>query len=410
MSPKALAGLKILDFGQIVSGGHLSAILADFGAEVVKVESLQGESLRQSGPFQYGQSTFFNQENRGKKSLSIDLKKPEACDLIKRLIPQFDVIIENFRPGTMAKFGLDYEACRAIKEDIIYLSISGFGQNNSRTLEPAYDVILQAASGLARQTGTSASGPLRVPASIADYSAALNGAVALLAAVRYHDCCGQGQYIDVSMYDGLLAAMDNSFTTWQKLQSDGVAVDNEQVLEESGLIACGTGHPGTCPHGYYPSSDGGYIAHMSLSEKMWQSLCAVIGRDDLLADAGLVGAAQRRKQRARVDAAIAAWTSQHTVAEIEAAFTAARLPVSRVRSIAEAYADPYNEERGIFAEISQGNGRVKVPNFPARLSVTPAEIQGPAPDLGQHSVEILQKYLQLDETSIADLQAKEIIK
>lgn len=409
MKERALSGLKVLDFGQIVAGGHLSAVLADFGAEVIKVESLQGESLRQSGPVINGQSGYFAQENRGKKSLSIDLKNNQAQQLIKEMLPQFDILIENFRPGTMAKFGLDYDTCAQINPRIIYLSISGFGQNNSRTQEPAYDIVLQAASGLACQTGTKDSGPMRVPASIVDYTASLNGAISILAALRYRDQTGQGQYIDVAMYDGLLSIMDNSFVSWQHLKETTSPEDTLPVMENAGLIACGSGHPGTCPHGFYPTTDG-YIAHMSLSEKMWQSLCKIINRPDLAANEQFSSPINRRKQHALIDEAISSWTKQHSTQEVIAQFTAERLPVNQVRNIAEAYEDPHNQERGIFSPIDINRQAVMVPNFPAKLSVTPAEIQGPAPDLGQHSSEILKKYLHLSDEQIQDLINKQIVK
>ncbi len=403
---KALTGLNILDFGQIVAGGHLSAMLADLGANVVKVEALTGDPLRTSGPLQFGESSYFSQENRGKKSIALNLKAPEAVEIVKKLLPHFDVVIENFRPGTMAKFGLTYEDCRQINPAIIYLSISGFGQNNSRTMEPAYDIILQAESGLARQTGYDA--PARIPASLADYAAALNGAVALLAALRYRDQSGVGQYIDLAMYDTLLAMTDNSFSIWQKMAAAGASANDEAAQKAAGLISCGSSHPGTAPHGFYPTSDG-YIAHMSLSEKMWQDLCGLIERPDLAADSTLDNPSKRRAAHERIDRAISEWTSRQTTARVIEMFRAARLPVAKVRTIAEAAGDKHNEERGIFCKLKQGDGTVKVPDFPAKLSETPAAPGAKAPALGEHTDEILAQYLALTPAEIKSLKERKII-
>lgn len=398
-------GVRILDFTQVIAGAYGTSILADMGAEVIKVEPpVCGDSLRLSPPLFGNESSFFLQHNRNKKSISIDLKKAEGIAIIKELIPHCKVIYHNFKPGVMEKLGLGYKDVCAIKEDIIYVAVSGFGQNNRYSDLPAYDIIIQSETGIAAQNGVEEGAPLRCPLSIADYVSALYSATAASSALYHHAMTGKGQYIDVAMYDSLISIMDNSFLIYDAYSKSGIKEkEKKDTLKKIGLVNSGNRHPGIAPHGFYRTRDG-YIAHASLSNEMWHKLLKVIEREDLIGNALYEKLDSRRIHWKEIDQIIENWSQEKTTKEVISIFRANRLPCGKCRTIDEVYDDPQSKERGIFHEYNHKTyGKIRLTNNPIKFSETPAEIRSHAPRLGQHNSEILSELLSYSEEYITIL-------
>jgi crotonobetainyl-CoA:carnitine CoA-transferase CaiB-like acyl-CoA transferase len=399
ITPQIFNGIRILDFCQVIAGSYTTTILGDFGAEIIKIEPPgTGDNLRRVGPMINGKSGFFIMLNRNKKSISVDLKMPEGIELIKKLIPYADVVTENFKPGVMKDLGLDYEEVRKIKNNIIYSSVSGYGHNNKYSTRPTYDAIVQAESGLSSLNGTGE--PMRSPLSVADYTSATYCALAIASALYHLKNTGTGQYIDVAMYDSLISYMDNTFlicgTNQEKIRKGA-------DLTELGLKSTCNRHPGTSPHGIYRTKDG-YIAHMSLSDVMWNKLLKIIGKEELINDPRYREIGSRRNKWKEIDAIVEEWTSLQTTDEVIRIFNNNSLPCGRVRSIDEAYNDPYNLERSVFHEIDDPvAGKLKITNTPIKLSETPARIKTTAPSLGEHNYEILMNILGFTKEKIDEL-------
>jgi len=387
LAPGVFNETRILDFTQVIAGSFATTLMGDMGAEVVKVEPpYTGDTLRFAGPVHNGESGFFLLNNRNKKSISVNLKHPDGVRLIKELIPHFDVVTENFKPGVMEKLGLGYEAVKAVKSDIIYVSVSGYGHKNRYSHRAAYDNIIQCESGLASLNGLPDPGsPLRSPLSISDYTAGLYSAFAMASAIYHLKNTGVGQYIDIAMLDSLISIMDNSFLIYDlKGGSD---------MNKLGLRSTGNRHPGAAPHGFYATKDG-HIAHMSLTNKMWHGLLRIIGQEGLIDDPRYATLDQRKECWQEIDELIETWTKQHTTEDVLAVLKENRLPCGKVRCIDEVYDDPHCKERGIFHELEHPvAGKMRITNTPIKATQTPPNIHSPSPLLGQHTRKVINELL-----------------
>ncbi|MBF0105950.1 MAG: CoA transferase [Deltaproteobacteria bacterium] len=401
------SGIRILDFTQVIAGSYGTTIMGDMGAEVVKVESPGGDALRFAGPMYKGESGFFLLNNRNKKSICVDLKNKEGLDIIKELIPHFDCIAENFKPGVMDKLGLGYEEVKKIKETIIYLSVSGYGSNNRYSDRPAYDNMIQCETGLTALNGLPANNmPLRSPLSISDYTAGIYAAFGLASAIYHRKNTGQGQHIDIAMYDALISIMDNSFLIYNFNKAE---YQQGKSLYDLGLENTGNRHPGAAPHGYYRTRDG-HVAHMSLTNQMWHKLLEIIGQKQLIGHPEYEKLDHRKAKWKEIDQLIEAWTTQHTTEEVIKIFTDHRLPCGKARSIAEVFDDPQSTERGIFKEVEHPTaGRITITNIPVKYSETPAQINKPSPRLGEHNHEILMHDLGYSKEKVDALLDKKIL-
>ncbi|OFX43656.1 MAG: hypothetical protein A2046_16015 [Bacteroidetes bacterium GWA2_30_7] len=399
-------GITILDFCQVIAGSYATTLLADLGAEIIKVEPPEvGDTLRNTGPKINGVSTFFIQVNRNKKSLCIDLKSPKGLEIIKKLIPHVDVISENFKPGVMEKFGLSYEDVKKLKENIIYVSVSGYGHNNKNSHKPAYDIMIQAESGLASLNGFPENNmPLRSPLSVVDYISATNAAFAISSALYHLKATGIGQFVDIAMYDSIISIMDNSFLIYESIKNK-----SEIDLIKEGIKSTGNHHPGTSPHGCYKTSDG-YIAHTSLTNEMWSKILKIIEREDLLNNEKFNSPDKRKQSWQEVDKILEEWSSKNSTDEVIKAFYSERLPCGKVRNIDEVFNDSHNSEREIFKEINHPiAGRLKITNTPMKFNETPVQIKTNAPSLGEHTKEIMNKYLNLSDSELNTLFAYKVL-
>lgn len=407
MPGQIFAGIRILDFSQVIAGSYGTTIMGDMGAEVIKVEPpVHGDTLRFAGPMHKGESGFFLLNNRNKKSISVDLKAPEGVALILELVPHCDIVTQNFKPGVMDKMGLGYEDLRKIKPDIIYVSVSGYGLGNRYSHRPAYDNIIQGETGLAAQNGPPDSGaPLRSPLSISDYAAGTYSAFAMAAAILHRKNTGKGQHIDIAMYDALISIMDNSFLICD-LKGDEIRKGKdgrEAALRRLGLMNSGNRHAGAAPHGFYRTKDG-HVAHMSLTNEMWHKLLRIIGREELIGDPTYEQLDGRKALWREIDRMVEAWSTKHTTEEVLNTLNEHRLPCGRVRTVDEAYEDPYSKERGIFAEVEHTKaGKMRITNVPIKFSETPATIKRSSPLLGEHNDDVFMGILGYSRDRVDDL-------
>ena len=370
--PGPLAGIKIVDLSQIVSGPMAATILADQGAEVIKVESPGGDPVRGLGPAKGDLSAMFIAVNRGKKGLSIDLKTDGGRAILERLLVGADVVIDNFRPGTMDRLGFGYERCCALNPRLIYAAITGFGVDGPYTNIRVYDPVIQAVSGLAATQIDSEGKPSLVRTLIADKVTALTMAQAITAALFHRERTGEGQRVDVAMIDATLAF------NWPEGMYNHSFTAPEPVFPEYGSMSR-----------LWPCADG-QVAIGMMQPVEFVALANAVGLPELAADKRFHGVGGRMKYRDEWAPKLAAAIAVRTKAELMAGFIAEGAVGGRVNTCAEALDDPQVAHNGVVIEIDHGTaGQVKAARPPARFSATPAAAAGPAPRLGEHGAAVL---------------------
>ncbi len=391
-----LEGVRILDLTRVLAGPYASMVLADLGAEVIKVElPSSGDESRGFGPFQNGESAYFTSVNRGKKSVTIDLRQGRGRDLALGLAETCDVLVENFRPGSMDRFGLGYETVHAKYPQLVYASISGFGQTGPYAQRPAYDVLIQAMGGLASITGEPNSPPVRVGSSIADLSAALFGAVGILAALQRASRTGEGQQIDISMLDCQVALLENALARY------AVSGEVPQPL--------GSRHPAITPFQFFAVSDG-HIVLAAGNDGLWRKLCTALDLLDLIEDSRFADNALRTENHAALEPLLAEVLADKTVAEWCEVLVQAGVPSGPLCDVGEVFNDEQIAAREMIVEIDHPiAGRQAMPNSPLKFSQTPIQLQRPAPLLGQHTEEVLRDMLDLGTDEITGLRADGVI-
>lgn len=391
-----LEGVRILDLTRVLAGPYASMVLADLGAEVIKVElPSSGDESRGFGPFQNGESAYFTSVNRGKKSVTIDLRQERGRDLALGLAETCDVLVENFRPGSMDRFGLGYETVHAKYPQLVYASISGFGQTGPYAQRPAYDVLIQAMGGIASITGEPNSPPVRVGSSIADLSAALFGAVGILAALQRASRTGEGQQIDISMLDCQVALLENALARY------AVSGEVPQPL--------GSRHPAITPFQFFAVSDG-HIVLAAGNDGLWRKLCTALGLLDLIEDSRFADNALRTENHAALEPLLAEVLADKTVAEWCEVLVQAGVPSGPLCDVGEVFNDEQIAAREMIVEIDHPiAGRQAMPNSPLKFSQTPIQLQRPAPLLGQHTEEVLRDMLDLGTDEITGLRADGVI-
>ena len=394
---KLLEGVRVLDLTRVLAGPYASMILADLGAEVIKVELPgKGDEARGFGPFLKGESAYFMSVNRGKKSVAIDLRKARGGELAQQLAAQCDVLIENFRPGSMERFGLDYETLRARCPGLVYASISGFGQTGPYAQRPAYDVVIQAMGGIASITGMPEAPPVRVGSSIADLNAALFGIIGLLAALNLAQKTGEGQQVDISMLDCQVALLENAIARY--------CVTGEVPAP------LGSRHPAITPFQFFQAQDG-YIVIAAGNDNLWRRLCETLARPDLSADPRFRSNAKRTENHADLEILLSASIKKKTVAEWTELLGAAGVPCGPIHNVEQVISDPQVQARRMIVELTHPlAGELAMPNSPLRFSATPVELKRPAPVLGQHTDEVLQSLLALPAAELEILRREGVIE
>jgi formyl-CoA transferase len=380
-----LAGLKVLEMGQLIAGPFAAKTLADFGAEVIKIEPPgSGDPLRQWRLLHNGTSVWWQVQSRNKKSVALDLKQPEAREIVKKLAAECDVLIENFKPGVMEAWGLSYETLAEANPGLVMLRISGYGQTGPYKDRPGFGVVAEAMGGLRYLTGEPGRVPVRVGVSIGDTLASLHGVIGILMALHHRHASvsaqapkGRGQVIDVALYEAVFNCMESLLPEYSAFGT---------VRE-----AAGSALPGIAPSNAYPCTDG-WVLVAGNGDSIFSRLMRTIGRADWADDPSLVGNAARVKRIDEIDAAIGAWTQTRSVAEVLAALHAAQVPGGRLYTARDIAEDPHYRARGMVEQVTSADGlTVEVPGIVPKLSATPGRITRRAPTLGEDTSAVLRE-------------------
>ncbi len=373
-----LTDLKVLELGQLIAGPFAAKTLADFGADVIKIEPPgAGDPLRKWRLLKDGTSVWWQVQSRNKRSIALDLKAPDAQAIVKRLAAESDVLIENFRPGAMEGWGLGPDQLLELNPRLVMLRISGYGQTGPYRDRPGFGVVAEAMSGLRHLTAEPGRVPVRVGVSIGDTLAALHGVIGILLALQERQRSGKGQVIDVALYEAVFNCMESLLPEYSAFGA---------VRE-----AAGSALPGIAPSNAYRCADGGYALIAGNGDSIFRRLMGVIDRADLAADPALAGNAGRVERVAELDAAIGAWTIRHPVADVLAALDKASVPAGRIYTVADIAADPHYKARGMLDTVRMDDGTdLAVPGIVPKLSRTPGRHRRNAPiAVGQDSDAVL---------------------
>ncbi|HEU4421793.1 MAG TPA: CoA transferase [Pilimelia sp.] len=373
--PGPLHGVRVLDVGKVWSGPMAACVLADLGAEVIRVE-MPGNREGQMPPELPGTglSWFRQTVHRNKRSLGLDLRRPGAADVFLRLVATADVVVENYKPGTLDDWGVGYAACRSVRPDIVFVSVSGYGQYGPAAHQPGYDPTTLAYGGWMSLNGQPDAEPVKAPTFLADDIAGLHATIGALAALRHRDATGEGQHVDVAMLDALLFQSAGYLT----LGATGVPI--ERWGNEADFVV---------PANAYRCADGHVYVAVALN-KHWRALAELIGRADLARAEGFATNEERRKNRDAVNAVVADWCAGRPAAEVVAALGAAGITAARIRTYAEAATDPVVHHRQMLQDTVLCNGAVAPLTGPAvKFSGTPTRIRNGAPVPGADTDELL---------------------
>lgn len=390
---KPLTGLKVLDFTQILAGPFCTALLADLGAEIIKVEPPKGDEYRRIGPFRKGESALFLLVNRGKKSIVLDLKSDDGRVAIHALARDVDIVVENFRPGVAARLGIDFPTLSALNDRLVYASISGFGQSGPDANRPSYDLIAQASSGLMHMTGEADGQPMKVGESIGDLSAGLFASWALLARLYERERSGQGGYVDVAMFDALFSLLPTAVAQWMFGKTPPGRVGNR--------------HPLSTPFGAFRARDGHFIIAV-LNEVQFRALCLAIDRKELHEDERYSSDELRTRNESALREVIESWSTRYSVTEVVEKLVAVQVPTSAIQTMEQAIESAQVAARGLLTWHQHPvAGDIPVMEQPVQFEgVRRGDIK-PAPILGVHTQEILGGLEGLDDKVVERLCMKQ---
>ena len=407
-APAALSGITVLDLSRVLAGPWASQTLGDLGADVIKVEHPDGgDDTRKWGPpfldaaveEEPPLSAVYLGCNRNKQSVAIDIAKPEGAALVRRLARMADIVVENFKVGGLARYGLDYETLRQENPALIYCSITGFGQTGPYAQRGGYDFLIQGMSGLMSVTGqpdgTPGAEPLKTGIPVSDLFTGLYATISILAAIHHRQRTGEGQYIDCALLDTQVSVLANQGMNWLV----GGVVPRR----------LGNGHPTVVPYRVFATKTGDVIV-ASANDGQFRSLCRLLGRDDLLADERFVNVPGRQLNRAELDATLAETILQWESDSFLKAMEAHGVPGGPINRIDQAFADPQIKARGLVHELqTEAGSTIPVVGFPSLLSKTPATYRAAPPHLGQQTDLVLTERLGLSVTDLATLKAAGII-
>ena len=373
-SPQALEGLKVIELGQLIAGPFAAKTLADFGADVIKIESAKGgDPLRRWRMLRDGTSVWWEVQSRNKRSVCLDLRSEEGQSMVRQLACEADVLIENFKPGTMEGWGLGFDELHKLNPRLIMLRISGYGQTGPEKDKPGFGLLGEAMGGLRHLTGEPGRVPVRVGVSIGDSLAALHGVIGVLMALRHRDSSGGlGQFIDVALYESVFNMMESLLPEY-----DAFGAIRERA---------GSALPGIAPTNAYPCLGGGYVLIGGNGDSIFKRLMIAIDREDLADNPAFAHNDGRAKQAQLLDQAIGEWTMQRTVDEVIAILDPVEVPVGKVYTIADIVESPQYQARDMILDTTTADGKsLKVPGFVPKMSATPGRLRTPAPSLGEHT-------------------------
>ena len=394
--PGPLEGIKVLDLTRVLAGPYATMILSDLGADVIKIEQPEiGDESRNFGPFKNGFSLYFMSVNRGKRSITLDLKTDRGQDIFKQLVKQSDILVENFRPGTMKKLGLDYETLAAEHPALIYAACSGFGQTGPFAEKGAYDMIIQGMGGIISITGEPDGPPVRVGTSISDITAALFTTIGILSALHNRNSTRKGQLVDVAMLDSLVAVLESAIVRY--FATDEIP----QPL--------GSRHPAITPFEAFESADGHIIIAIG-NDTLWAKFCEHVDQKNLISDPRFSTNVERTANHSELFPILSEIMRQRTTDEWIDALENIGVPCGPINTIDKVVNHPQVQARDMITQvIHQMTGAVEVPGLPIKLSDTPGDVDIPAPNLGEHTVEILTDVLKMSTDEVKQLKQERII-
>lgn len=396
MQNKPLSGIKVLDMTRVLAGPYTTMMLADLGAEVLKVEMpVTGDDSRHFGPFKNGRSLYFVSINRGKRSMTLNLKTESGKEILRKLVAEYDMLVENFRPGVMEKLGLGYEELKKINPRLIYAASSGYGHTGPESTKPAYDILAQAEGGLMSVTGWPGGAPTRVGCSIGDISAGLFNAVGILAALHQRNTTGEGQKIDVAMLDCQVAILENALARYQV---DGVSPE-----------PLGNRHPTISPFQAYEAKDDWIVIAIG-NDTLWQKYCEATGRNDLATDGRFTTNQKRTENLTALNAILEPLMAQRTVADWSGIFSGAGIPHARINRIEQVMQNRQVQARSMIATVEDAlAGTVRVAGNPIKLSrMEDSTVRPPIPELGADTSSVLES-LGYTTSRIAALREEGVI-
>jgi crotonobetainyl-CoA:carnitine CoA-transferase CaiB-like acyl-CoA transferase len=396
LSEGPLSGYRVLELGSTIAGPFCGRLFADFGAEVIKIEPREGDGVRSGGARYKGKSLYAASILRNKKLVSLDLRHSKGQEIVKKLVSKCDIVIENFRPGRLEKWGLGYEDLLRVRPDLIMVRISGFGQTGPLSSRPGYGVICEAASGLRHLTGDPDRPPARVATALTDYITGLYAAFGAVMAIVYRARTGKGQCVDAALAEGALSFTEPHVPAYEKL----------------GLIAnrMGSALAGSAPNNLYPTKDGQYVHIQAAQNSVFKRFARAIGQEELLTDTKFENAVERGKHQIEVDCIVTLWTMKYSVAEIQTIMDKADIPAMQVKNVADVFNDPQFQAREMLVDVPDDElGTVKLIGPVPKLSESPGHINKSGGQVGADTKEVLLDIASISEAELLDLVSEGIV-
>jgi len=391
-----LNGIHVLDLSRVLAGPYCTMVLGDLGAEVIKVEAPEGDETRGWGPpFVGNESAYYLCVNRNKRSMVLDFKAQESRDILQELIKRSDVLVQNFRPGTLTRFSVDYESASAINPNLIYCSISGFGQNGPLRDRPGYDFMIQALGGLMSITGESDGEPIKVGVAVADLFAGQNAAIAILAALQARAQTGKGQHLDISLFDSQLGMLAN--------------IASNYLISGNLPKRYGNAHANIVPYQSFQATDTWFVLAVG-NDQQFERLCGVIGNLDLAHDPRFDSNAERVKNREELINLLKPAFLRKAANEWLSALEAAGIPCGPINTLDKVFSMPQVEAREMLIHMQHAEiGDLKLVGSPLKFSETPVDYKLAPPRLGEHTEEVLKKLLGYSSEQVMNLRRRRVI-
>ena len=390
-----LSGIRVLELAQIVAGPFCGTLMAEFGAEVIKTELPgKGDDLRRLGPTEGGCNYWYAVDNRGKKVVTLDLRKPKGQDLVRRLVPLCDVLIENYRPGVMESWGLGWEELKKIRPSLVMARVTAFGQTGPLRQGPGFAAIASAFGGTWYLNGPADRPPARPTPVYPDYLTGLFTAFGVMAALRHRDATGEGQWIDAALYESAFRILEYTTTLYGR----------KGMVRERGSVQ----HAGW-PGGAFLTKDGHWIVFTTPAQHLFERLCAMLGQPELPKDARFTSHEGRSANMSELLAMVDAWFSERAFDEAVAGLLSHDIPHAPVMSMADIFANPHYRERQTIIEVESDVGPLPQPAVVPRLSATPGRVTHAGPALGRHTDEVFKSLLGMSSAEIETLRAEGVV-